>query len=673
MNENLKIIISATADKLKSAVKDAKSEIGGLDSKTSSSAKSIKQKFADIGSSAKDAVGKASKAIAGGITSLVGFTAATENYRVNQAKLQAAFKSAGASAEVATETYNGLYRVLGDGDVATEAANHLAKLTTNQQDLSEWTNICKGVYATFGDSLPIEGLTEAANETAKVGTVTGSLADALNWAGISEDAFNEKLAKCNTEAEREKLIRQTLNGIYDEAAAEYEKNAGAIIRQNEAQAKLQKNLAKLGAVLTPVVTLLTESASGALAFITPMLEDLANATLPLIESAVEELKTKMEELKTKVEEATTWLQEHETAVTLAAIALGTLTAAVVAYNIARAIANAGGIVEVAQLAALTVGYYALAIAEGVATVATTAFGAAIAFLTSPVTLVIAAIGAVIAIIVLCVKHWDEIKAKVTEVAKTIANKVSEMKEKVVKFFGELPEKVKAKVEELKQKAVAKFEEIKTSISAKATNAKEKVVGVFGSIKDGVATKIEATKTAVSDKFEAIKTNMRNKIQSAKESVVNIFGNIKEGIANKIEAAKEKVKNVIDKIKGFFNFKWSLPKLKLPKISISGKFSLSPPSVPKFSISWNKLGGVFDKPTLFSYGNTLQGIGEDGAEAVVPLEKNTQWLDRLADRLAAKQNGVPIVLQVDGKTFAQVSIDSINSLTRQRGKLGLNLV
>ena len=167
--------------------------------------------------------------------------------------------------------------------------------------------------------------------------------------------------------------------------------------------------------------------------------------------------------------------------------------------------------------------------------------------------------------------------------------------------------------------------------------------------------------------------MRNKVQSAKESVVNIFGNIKEGIANKIEAAKEKVKSVIDKIKGFFKFKWSLPKLKLPKISISGKFSLAPPSVPKFSISWNKLGGVFDKPTLFSYGNTLQCIGEDGAEAVVPLEKKTQWLDRLADRLAAKQNGVPIVLQIDGKTFAQVSIDSINSLTRQRGKLGLNLV
>ena len=112
---------------------------------------------------------------------------------------------------------------------------------------------------------------------------------------------------------------------------------------------------------------------------------------------------------------------------------------------------------------------------------------------------------------------------------------------------------------------------------------------------------------------------------------------------------------------------------MPRISISGKFSLNPPSAPKFSISWNKLGGIFDKPTLFNYGGSLQGIGEDGAEAVVPLEKNTKWLDKLAERITAKQGNIPIVLQVDGKTFAQVSIDSINALTRQRGTLGLNII
>ena len=100
----------------------------------------------------------------------------------------------------------------------------------------------------------------------------------------------------------------------------------------------------------------------------------------------------------------------------------------------------------------------------------------------------------------------------------------------------------------------------------------------------------------------------------------------------------------------------------------------PPSVPKFSIDWYAKGGVFDKPTLFSGGGRLGGLGEAGAEAIVPLENNTQWLDKIADKLSSKMGASgPIILQVDGKTFAEASIDSINALTRQRGSLGLNLM
>ena len=102
-------------------------------------------------------------------------------------------------------------------------------LTKNEKDLSTWTNICQGVYATFGDSLPIEGLTEAANETAKTGSLTGVLADALNWAGVSEDTFQASLDACNTEAEREQLIRETLNGLYADAALKYEENNAKIL------------------------------------------------------------------------------------------------------------------------------------------------------------------------------------------------------------------------------------------------------------------------------------------------------------------------------------------------------------------------------------------------------------------------------------------------------------
>ena len=197
--------------------------------------------------------------------------------------------------------------------------------------------------------------------------------------------------------------------------------------------------------------------------------------------------------------------------------------------------------------------------------------------------------------------------------------------------------------------------------------------IFSGIVTVVRSNLNTAKTVVSNIFKLIKSIITGDLSGAKAAIGNIFGAIVSNIRTKLNTAKTVVKAAINAIKGFFNFKWSLPPLKLPSIDISGKFSLNPPSAPKFSINWNALGGVFDKPTLFGYGGSLQGLGEDGAEAVVPLEKNTQWLDKLADKLAAKQNGIPIILQVDGKTFAQVSIDSINALTKQRGTLGLNLL
>lgn len=170
----------------------------------------------------------------------------TKEFREEQTKLVSAFQAVGASADTASQAYNGLFRFLGKSDVSVEAANHLAKMTTNTQELAEWTNICQGVYATFGDSLPIEGLTEAANESIRVGKVTGVLADALNWAGVSEDDFNAALAQTTSLAEREVLLRSTLNGLYQNAAQIYEQNNRRIIEQNEAQSRLNATMARIG-------------------------------------------------------------------------------------------------------------------------------------------------------------------------------------------------------------------------------------------------------------------------------------------------------------------------------------------------------------------------------------------------------------------------------------------
>ncbi len=118
----------------------------------------------------------------------------TSEYREAQGKLNTAFEAAGHSGEAARQAYTGFYQILGDTDTAAEASQLLAQLADSEQDMTRWTTIAAGVAGTFGDALPINGLIEAANETARAGQVTGALADALNWVSISEDAFNEKLA-----------------------------------------------------------------------------------------------------------------------------------------------------------------------------------------------------------------------------------------------------------------------------------------------------------------------------------------------------------------------------------------------------------------------------------------------------------------------------------------------
>ena len=117
---------------------------------------------------------------------------------------------------------------------------------------------------------------------------------------------------------------------------------------------------------------------------------------------------------------------------------------------------------------------------------------------------------------------------------------------------------------------------------------------------------------ISGKFDSLK--------GALDKAKSKFTDIQKTISDKMQAAQKAVKSAIDKIKGFFNFKWSLPKIKLPKIGVTGKFSIDPPSAPKFTIKWNAEGGILNKPTIFgAIGSTLLGGGEAGAEAIAPID------------------------------------------------------
>ena len=226
----------------------------------------------DLGSQAEDTGGKLSamtvamgnlisagieaaiSAVGDLVSSLWDLDSATEEYRAAQGKLQTAYEAAGYSSDSAQTAYREFYKILGDTDTAVEASQLLAKLADNEQDLTKWTNIAAGVSGTFGDSLPIEGLIESANETAKVGQITGSLADALNWAGISEDEFNAKLAECSNESDRNQLIMSTLSGTYDEASAAFYRNNEAIVAARDAQASLDESLGRVGEAVANIKT-----------------------------------------------------------------------------------------------------------------------------------------------------------------------------------------------------------------------------------------------------------------------------------------------------------------------------------------------------------------------------------------------------------------------------------
>ena len=667
MNEELKVIISAEIDKLKQGVKDAQDKVKGFKNTVSKHSKEITKSLDDMGKKATTGLKNFGKSIAAAGIALLGTVAATEEYRQNQALLATAFETAGSNADTAKETYNDLYRVLGDGGQATEAAQHLAKLTNNEKDLSEWTNICKGVYATFSGSLPIEGLTEAANETAKVGTVTGSLADALNWAGISEDEFNESLAACNDEAEREKLIRETLNGIYADAATNYETNNADILAQRDAQASLQEQLALVGEAMSPILTAFTEFGTSVLAELTPIIQDFAANHLP-------QLKELLSGVAEAIGNVISWIVDNWDIVSTVAIVIGAVTTALSVFSTVMGVVNA-------VMAASPVTWIVLAI--------------------------VAAVAALIAVIVIIIKKWDEIKAAGVKAWEWIKKAwqnagqwfagiwaaIKQAFANVVTWFKNLFTNAWNAIKSAWAAVKTWFSNLWNGIKAVFASVGTWFKGIFTGAWNGIKTAWSSVKTWFSSLWNGIKavfasvgswftgifTGAWNGIKSVFAAVggffsgvwntiKGIFSNVGTAIAAGIKGAVSTAVNKVLSvacgiINGFIsaiNFAIGIINA-IPGVNIGKLTPLTVPAMAK--------GGVVDSATLAV-------IGEQGKEAVMPLENNLEWLDKLAGMLNDRMGGSGarnIVLQVDGKTFAQASIDSINQLTKQTGSLGLAII
>lgn len=594
--------------------------------------------FTKMGGVAKNialGIGAVGVALGGAFVSAV---ESTREYREEMGKLDTAFVTNGHSSENAKRTYSELNAVLGDSGQAVEASNHLALLTDNEKDLQTWTDICTGVYATFGDSLPIEGLTEAANETAKTGLLTGGLTDALNWAGISEEKFQEKLDKCSNEQERQKLIMETLNGTYKDASKQYQETNKDIIESRKAQERLTDAMAKVGEIGEPIMTDIKNAIAGMAEKAVPVLEDMVNW----------------------FKDAITWIKENKNTIE---IWKGVLIGVMVAI---------GSFILILKWQAI------MTAASNAITLVTGAFKALnLAMKANIVGLIVSVIlGLVAAFIYLwnnCegfrefwINLWEKIKSAAQIAWTFIKNTFSKIgswfsekfeavqkagktaMDKVKKWFQDAWNNVKKAWSATKSFFVGIWNGIKSVFSSigswfsnifqKAWNGVKniwngaksffsgilsKIKGVFGSVNSWFRDKFQSAWSSIKSVFSGwgsffsgLWTKIKSKFGSIGTSLGTSMGNAVKNGLNKVLST---VQSAINKGIGLINSAIKLAN-KLPGINVG--------TVPKISLPRLAKGGVLEKGQI----GLLEG---SGTEAVVPLEKNTEWIDRVAEQFEAR--------------------------------------
>lgn len=596
-------------------------------------------------------------------SSFLELSESTQEHRTAMAGLGASFDQAGHEYDYAIDTLYDLQGVLGDTDRAVEASNFLAKVSEDEQDLAENTRILTGVFALYGESIPTEGLAEGIAATAEMGSVQGVLADALEWQGVNLEDFNKHLEKMSTAEERAAFVQETLSGIYGETADAYRENNADMIEANEAQLRYNDALAELGNKSQPITTGLKNGWSQVLMSVRNLADNVDFAAIGAsIEGAftwfaqegIPAIVQGVKDFITWLGEAKAWITEYSGLLIGIGAAIGVVTTAIALQNTVTAIKAAMDAAQVTTIWGLVAAHWAQA----------TAAMAALA----PYILIVAAIAAVIAIIVLCIKYWDEIVVAVGKAWEAIKATLAVWGEwintnviqPISKFFSGLWGGITSSCS-------AAWEWIRSTTSNIWNGIKTTISNVWTGIKSGVSNAINGVKNTVSNVFNGIKS-----------TAVSVWNSIKTAITDPINAARDAVKNAIDKIKGFFNFSWSLPKLKMPHFSVSGKFSLNPLSVPKFNISWYKDGGIMMNPTIFGMnGNKLMAGGEAGPEAILPIDRLQGYISSAIDRtmqtnnLQALVNAVEdlasraIELNINGRQFAVATAADTDTVSGNR--------
>lgn len=567
---------------------------------------------ADKLSNAGSKISSAGTALSGGIIgaagALTGLASSQEEAIQQSGQLETAWVSAGGTAEQASSTYASFYRILGDSSSATEASQNLARLTTNEQELQQWTDIAAGAYATFGDALPLQNLAEAAQETAHTGTVTGGLADALNWSTASaeqwsaalsghssaqaafnqavaegqtkEDAFNAALAACGSEQERSQLITETLTGLYADAGRQYQETNKDLLASRDAQNEMNQSMQELGEAAMPVKTAVTEIGTS-----------LLNTLAPALETVTGWYKSLSPEQQTLVNN-----------LALGAVAFGGVTTAIgktmeAAEGVGSAFKTAGELWGGAKKLMGDTGFLSK-IGTGFSNIVTKAGGLG-SMLTGtlssgwtgftgliaahPIGLGVAAVSAAVAGLTWFFTQTETGKQMWSDFTGWISEKwqaVQDFFAGVPEFWGGIWEQVSTGVsdfctgvgekwEQLKQGASDTWENLKQGASDAWSNIKNTalefggglVEGVsnwwnnltgntdsaFGQIASTVQNDMNTAQTVGSSAAGALQAAMNGDWETAKSQAANAFNAIKDNISTKLDAAESTAVSIADRI------------------------------------------------------------------------------------------------------------------------------
>ena len=548
-------------DGIQSEISD---ELKGVDKQTSSVGKSSGSGFA---SAFKGAVGAIGGLIAAaGINELVQGAAEAQS---QMSRLNASAQQNSVGAESMQATYSGLVGVLGDTDRAVETSGNLFALCgDNQQQLESLTTSLTGAFSQFGDGLPIESLAEAANETARTGTVVGGMADALNWVNASteqwsaalggnsaaqaafnaavdsgatkEDAFNAALAACSDEGERQQLVVDTLNALYGEAGEQYEANNADLIAYNQSQDALSSSMTELGTALSPIVVALSNMAAEVAGALTPSVSSLSE----LVTSGLNVAMTALKPLLDGVVSALGFLGENMN------ILLPILTGLVTGFITWQAALGISTLIQ-----AVTTALNGMSIAQAAATVAQNLLNAAMN--ANPIIMVVTLIGTLVGALVGLYNTnenfrnsvnaaWNSIRTTAESVFGSIANfftvTVPGAIQTAQEWFANLPGNIKGALDQ----AIS-------DIQSWAAGVKDQAIQAGQNFLDGIRQKFEEAVEFVRGIPDRLVSAIGNLGGRLIESGRSLIDGLTQGIRDGFDAAVGAVQDGLAWLRGFFPF------------------------------------------------------------------------------------------------------------------------